>query len=65
MNDTMNVSLIQSKTTNYLLGALNNTRAHAGELLAKTKDFEGYEELLKYLDGMKEAILDYDEENNQ
>lgn len=61
----INVGLVKSKTTNYLLGALNNSKAHAGELLSKSEDFDGYKEVIAFLDGMREAILDYDEEQDK
>lgn len=57
----INVDLVATKTTNYLLGALNNSKAHLGELLAKSRDFDGYDEAMRFLEGMREAILDYDE----
>ena len=59
----INVELVKGKTISYILGALNNSKGHAGELLSKTKDFEGYERLIKFIDEFKETVIEFEENN--
>ena len=60
---TINVEMVKGKTISYILNALNNSKAHAGELLAKTEDFEGYRELMVFLDGFKDIVIELEEKN--
>ena len=59
--EEINTQLVKGKTISYLLGALNNSKAHAGELLAKTEDFDGYKDLIAFLDELRESIVEFED----
>ena len=53
---------IIDKNEVFFINAIIRTKAHAGELFAKTGDSQGYREMIAYCDAMIAAVQDVTDE---
>ncbi len=60
--DTIHVDKLMNNTLNFLMESLTRTEAHAGQLLAKTGDTDGYREVLAHINELRAIVTEYRED---
>ena len=60
--DKINVLSIIDKNEAFLINAVIRTKAHVGELFAKTGDVEGYQRVIDYCNALEAVIQDATDE---
>ena len=59
----INTEHVISEIEKYLIQSFDRSRAHAGNLLRKTEDVDGWNTVLSYLDKLQDVVSDVTEES--
>ena len=54
--DKINVEKVKNNTLRHLNKQIGHTRVHAADLLRNTEDWDGYDELNKFLDELSDYL---------
>ena len=54
--ENINAKYTNERTVAHLINQITNTDAHAGKLLAKTGDIEGYQDIAKFNERLRVAL---------
>lgn len=63
-DNKINIPHTLNNTLSMWISSLDRSRSFAGQLLAKTQDFEGYEQLMEEIDELEEVLKDFRKDMN-